>query len=358
VEIPKRDKRNPGHCWQDNELYDVFQPVLGALPTHVFAVMSRWCYGHEVQMGVREIAARAGVSRSTVQRAMLAMQALNMIRICEGRGRTAATWDLLDLKEAARALGAGFDARERCWTLSAHQQKDARKRIADAWRGAGVCVSDGDAKHDEENSVEKACCVSDRDATGSVVSHVVSQNRGVCVPNRGGLLDIQDTKTLNKNPSPAPSRTTREGVSVSPARDTANPLATRREKATALDESSPQRRGPIAGDPEGAAVAADRVMRECCFGGRRLPKLLGEVLARYAQQLAQVEGEEPDDAAFDASASAMIAAWREYEESKQHLRWVCGPAKFFSGGMWLNADGWPWDRERMERERGARVGAR
>ena len=101
-----RDKRKPGHCWQDNELYDVFQPVIGATATHIYAAMTRWGYGHRVELAMREIAVESGTSKSAVQRATLAMERVGMIRLAPSRGSKPAAYELLDLKEASIALGA------------------------------------------------------------------------------------------------------------------------------------------------------------------------------------------------------------------------------------------------------------
>ena len=53
-----RDRRRPGHYWQDNELIDVFQPVIGALAVNVYVNLTRDVYGGEtrVRYSVRKLA--------------------------------------------------------------------------------------------------------------------------------------------------------------------------------------------------------------------------------------------------------------------------------------------------------------
>lgn len=311
-EIGKRNNRNPGHAWQDNELYSVFRPVIGYLPAWIFAVMSRWCYGHEVRMGLREIAEEAGVSRSSAHRATLAMQALNMIRIRDGRGRAAASYELCDLKEAARALGAQRDARRGSLTLNASQVRELKKRVA----AALACVPVRDAK---EEAAEPACVpVRDAKDCGNppLVSQFVSQNRGVCVPDRGGPSITQRNKDIKTKPTPNPTRKRAgrsEQVSLSP------------------EEQN----------------ATERVCRECGVTDPRWERAIGQALRKYGVQ----ECKPPWDV-----GDAMIVAWRAHKEAARWLWRVSRPDKFFKHGLWLDEDRWSWDREKLERAGAARVG--
>lgn len=322
--IGKRNKRNPGHCWQDNELYDVFQRVIGALAAHVFAQMTRWCYGHEVRMGLRELADEAGVSRSTAHRATLAMQAMGMIRIREGRGRGSASYELLDLKEAARALGARWEPGRASFVLTASQVRALKKRVAEAL--SSVPVRDASEGEPDTDSVP----VRDANTCGnaSVVSQVVSQIEGVCVPNRGGPSITQRHKDIKTKPTP-----------VSPPASGPGSVA-RIIRGSRMEAP-----------PDAALEAAiGKLCRECDLADERQRRKIGEAIAQYAAK---------ERMSADEAAAAMIEAWREYREAMPMLRFRWGPVKFITHGRWRNPDGWPWEMSLVKQEsvaREARVG--
>jgi len=310
--IGKRDKRNPGHCWQDNELYDVFQPVIGHVAAHVFAAMTRWCYGSEVRIGLRELAEEAGPGRSTVHRATMAMQAVGMIRIQGGRGRGSAAYELLDLKEAARALGAQWDPRRASYVLNKSQVQELKKRVA----AALACVPQRDAT---ERPAE-GDCVPQRDAkpcaNSPVVSQFVSQKRGVCVPNRGTPSITQRHKDIKTKPTPVspPASGTGSVVSAGSTWD-----------------------GKLDG-------ATERLAMELDVSGRRQRKKLREAIGQYAHK----ERMSPDEA-----VAAMIAAWREwraYCDRTPYLRYRWGPVKFICDGHWRRLETWPDEDPALVRE--------
>lgn len=309
--VALRDKRKPGHCWQDNELYDVFQPVIGATAAHVFAAMTRWAFGHRVQMGVREIAAESGVGRSTVARALIAMERLGMLRRVVGRGTEATACDLLDLKEAAQQLGAEWNPQRASWALSPERVLALRRELAS--------VPQRDATPDENESAcvppwDAALCgkpsasVPQRDAPGTPAS----QKTGSSVPPADtASIYRQDTRLQDHHPLPPPPA---EGE--------------RRAKADEEGELRPH---------------VDAVLHGCWIDRER--KGIRRAVAGQLRALAE-QGELPA-----AAAARMVAVWRAYREAKPFLRYEWGPAKFFAEGHWRDVDGWPYDERKIERRR-------
>jgi hypothetical protein len=120
-DVKLRDRRKPGHCWQDNELYDAFGPIIGPNAVLVYVQMTRECWGGEtlVSASSRELAEACGLSRDTVWRALKVMERVGMTRLAGGGDRRAGEYQLVDLKELAIALGAHFDVERRSYLLSA-----------------------------------------------------------------------------------------------------------------------------------------------------------------------------------------------------------------------------------------------
>lgn len=104
--IRLRDQRRPGWCWAENELLDVFLPLIGPNGVTLYMTMCRHARGSEVKdRGLRELGDLAGMSKDSVQRSLVKMCALGMVgERRDGKAKTRASYDLLDLKDLA-ALG-------------------------------------------------------------------------------------------------------------------------------------------------------------------------------------------------------------------------------------------------------------
>jgi hypothetical protein len=337
--IRVRDKRKPGHCWQDNELYDVFQPVIGATATHIYAAMSRWAFGHRVEMGMREIAVESGTSRSAVQRALVAMERLGMVRGVAGRGSQPAAYNLLDLKEASIALGAEWNPHRASHGLSPTRVAELRTAVlhcvpyGDTKAGGNLpdCVPYGDTKA----GGNLPDCVPHGDASGTLLS----QKRGVSVPHRDAHLYIykQDTRQQDNHPLPLPPaegglRDESESSDIAPA------------EGGLRDESESS---DIALDRE-----AQRVLRACGSTSDGVLRVIRKQLAERVRP-ATPEG-------LAKTAEWMIAMWEDYRKcgDRGWLRFVWGPRKFWGDGHWANCALWPIDEERREMYQRAREGVR
>lgn len=117
-----RDQRNGGWFWAQNELFDVFQPLIGVHGVSVYMAMCRLLGDPKSngRLSLRDIAEQSGVSKSQVQRTRAELVALGMIAEKASGSNTPSTFDLLDLRAAAQP---GPEELKRRLTLS--QTRDA-----------------------------------------------------------------------------------------------------------------------------------------------------------------------------------------------------------------------------------------
>jgi hypothetical protein len=176
-DVKLRDQRKPGHCWQDNELYDAFGPVIGPNAILVYVQMTRNCYGAEsIRLSSRDLARDSGLSKDTVWRAMRAMERVGMLRAVSGGKGKLAEYHLTDLKELAARHGGTYVWHRQSYVFSP-QQAVALKAIAAGAVGdvePASTVSVGDSFPASTVSVRDslpAPTVSVRDSAATELSH-------------------------------------------------------------------------------------------------------------------------------------------------------------------------------------------
>ena len=124
-----RDKRRPGHCWQDNELYGVFQPIVGTQAVSVYVNLTRDCYGEtRVSYTLRKLADAMSVSRAAVWRNLAVLESVGVLRLIRGKGSGESSCELCDLKDAAEALGGVYNSRRSSFILSEEKLVELRAR--------------------------------------------------------------------------------------------------------------------------------------------------------------------------------------------------------------------------------------
>lgn len=97
-----RDIRNPGWFWAQNELFDVFLPLIGVNGVAVYMAMCRMLPNSQNgRISLRELEAASGVSKSEVQRVRRQLVALGMIAEKVTGPNSPSTFELLDLRAAA-----------------------------------------------------------------------------------------------------------------------------------------------------------------------------------------------------------------------------------------------------------------
>jgi DNA-binding transcriptional ArsR family regulator len=109
TEFLPRGKPVPGFCWQENELYSLFQPIIGGLAVLVFVNLSRLAHGAEVTFSLRSLAKATTLSRASVSRALASLKHIGMVRLRVMGGNLDSKCELADLKKLAERLGARYD---------------------------------------------------------------------------------------------------------------------------------------------------------------------------------------------------------------------------------------------------------
>ncbi|HVJ09292.1 MAG TPA: hypothetical protein VM554_13000 [Acidisarcina sp.] len=338
-----RTVRKPGHAWQENELYDVYLPIIGRDATLVWSTMTRVSYGAEVDASLRELAELACMSKDSVSRALQVLLHLGMVRT-RGRGpRACGRYLLADLKLLTIDLGGVFVRQRAAYALPEDVSGRLREQVATLLRSA-------------QRKRSKTASVAQSDSAADARSDRSVALSGASVAPAGHALDnkTQNNKTTIPTPTPSP----REGdlaeqteVAVEDeqvlrfAQDD-KPCGAQDDKSCGAQDDKPCGAQDDKRDDRRAAV--EQAMRGCgMVRDRRMERVLLAVLVQQMEAGAGAAGE---------IAERMIAAWLEYQQLGTLRAYVWGPVKFFRQGHWLQPESWPLDLEELRRQQGARVG--
>lgn len=122
---------------------------------------------------------------------------------------------------------------------------------------------------------------------------------------------------------------------------TANATANAREaKAWALLQTQ--------GGDARMAAAAGRVMRACGWTDARLMPVILLALGRCVDDGTHT---------LEDAEHRMASEWATLLRNRHYLHYRVGEKKFIQRGWWLSQAAWPWDNQRIDRAREARVGA-
>lgn len=122
---------NKGFFWLDNELVDLFQPLIGADASAVYnALVREYHAGATLKVTTRALAKAAKCCAATVSRSIEILSYIGMIRVRHGGGNQPNAYDLFDLKALARHLGATSNRRGTAFTFPAHVRAQLRREIA------------------------------------------------------------------------------------------------------------------------------------------------------------------------------------------------------------------------------------
>lgn len=106
-ELRLRDRRKPRHFWADNELLDVFGPLIGPFGVLTYMVLARHTASglYETKaLPLRDLASETGLSKDTVKRAIDQLVDAGLVRVAREKAKTAAIYELFDVKDLAAAL--------------------------------------------------------------------------------------------------------------------------------------------------------------------------------------------------------------------------------------------------------------
>ena len=109
LEAPRRGKPGGRWCWQDNETYDVFQPIIGPHAVALYGNLSRMSRDGKISYSVRSLAKITGQSPSTVDRQLKVLEHVGMVRTYPRGGNRESACELLDLKDRIASWGSKDD---------------------------------------------------------------------------------------------------------------------------------------------------------------------------------------------------------------------------------------------------------
>jgi hypothetical protein len=200
-EIRVRDNRPSRFCWQDNELYDVFQPIIGSHAMVVYANLSRLAWGQpKIEIGVRKLATLTGQGEATVWRNVEVLAFLGVLRIEKGKGSAPSVFELCDLKDAAEALGATYHRHRASHVLS-------ESRITELSTAVAALRKKLQGKNDKPAG---EVCVSHRNAADEANLAAPDSQRNASVSLRVASVSFDgapsnvNKKEEQKSPTPTP----------------------------------------------------------------------------------------------------------------------------------------------------------
>ncbi len=379
MEIPTiklRDKRKPGHCWQDNELYDCFQPVIGALAVGVYARLTRECYGTTVKAPLRDLAAMCGLSKSAVQRAFAVMETVGLVVATRTSVHRSPEYALADLKELAIGYDAEFDTRRCSYILPPETLATLRTRVREIKQrlhSGGVPM--GDTEQEFQDATVSPAWPSGVPQNASGVPQTAKncdgnrlskkariQKETTPLPpfqKKGGLEKgieaAHDNQGHGENSDRSDGHHPRIGVELAddtPGSDGSVAAVAPGEAQLVTGE---QRRSDV--DAAAGAVGkgddregpVQRVMLACGWVNRRLRPMIAEAIVLAAER---------GDAEWDV-AGRMIASWQSLQQRSQAglMRYAISPRKFIAEAHWRTDAMWPYDQEKLRDMQQASVGA-
>jgi hypothetical protein len=206
AEIPLRGIPDKGYCWQDNELYTLFQPIVGRTALALYCHLTRRAYGATFTYCIRELAKEAKLSPATIWREFSALEHVGMIRIRKGKGNQKSKGELVNLKRLAVCLGAVHSNKAASYILPPEHITRLKEEVAALRLSLQGKRKSGHEPQPPDNGIlTNVRC-------GNHFLPVSQRDAGVSPENRqrtteetraGSHLIPQDTR-LQNNPSPHP----------------------------------------------------------------------------------------------------------------------------------------------------------
>ena len=128
-EFPARGKPNGNFCWQQNELYDLFQPIIGSTSHAVYTHLTRRAFESTFRCSARELGRKTGLSHAAVSRAFAVLERIGLLRVSTGGGNSASEITLIDLEALAKKLGATRDRRTGEFTFPEQTKDRLREEV-------------------------------------------------------------------------------------------------------------------------------------------------------------------------------------------------------------------------------------
>lgn len=320
-----RDRREPGHFWADNEIIDVFGDALGQNGISVYMTMTRFCFGTEVKLSLRDIAAAARMGKDTVARSMKVLVTLGLVIETKGlRSKTVSTWALASVKALTQEyIRQSVSPRDRLEERKTEEAVSAARKSTLAEMVAlpsENCLPVRQMVSLADSVDKKICAAQDETDLSQNDPDFETDLSHQTVPFN---YKTQDTRLQDTTPLPPKG----ERVSLS--------ATNRGADQPAADAMTRNAKGRLVCED-----AVTKVMRECNFADERLRSVIAAGMRSY-----HAKTDEPADC--NRTAELMVESYGRYAEYASLLRFIVGPRKFILHGLWLDERLWPWDQEKV-----------
>ena len=197
--IPLRGKPG-GFCFQENELYRVFQPIVGSAAVALYCNLTSMAFGYDptIRFSRRSLAARSNMSRGTIARELAVLERTGMLRLRLCGGNLQSEGELVGLKGLAESLGAVYNKRAMSLLLPPEKQESLKAQVAELRRALqGKIRNEGRATMNHPLVAPET----ERDASGSL-----ERRQRRAGETQIGVQQIKKERRQENSPTPTPSR--------------------------------------------------------------------------------------------------------------------------------------------------------
>lgn len=207
---PQRTKPRGEFYLTDNEVVDIFSPIIGPHAGTIYTALVRNSYcKSQVEYSVRDMAKSTGMSSATAARARQILEKVGLIRVLPTSGNRKSVCELIDVKALANSLGARYDRKARAWTLP-QSAADALRADIEALRrdqqrkprSVPIVRKSPDVEIASKTGFHSLSSIAQRDAS---VSHLIRQRSTRETQTRTHLLREEEER-MKTILSPTPSQ--------------------------------------------------------------------------------------------------------------------------------------------------------
>lgn len=389
-----RDVRKPCHFWVDNEVADVYQPIVGADAIWVYCRIARNAHGAwivspkrrdgDTRVSLREMAEWCGKSVDTVWRCLQILEHVGLLQSLRGT-KSSGRYALTDVKDLVTREGGEYDRTMASFQLPPArvarlkaEVKELRAKLARKASGLeivggaasaqSVALSDrleGTLFSASGEKCDRSVARSDKTVALDAQPSIKQESKQArpstpLLSPQAGTLGLGTADQADEEPPLTPEQLAHlakhandakwvaqwEGYYREANRAAAREAAKAAEEARAGEQLAAERRAQLGTVPAARAY----VMRQCRFTpsrrGRGIERVIDDVLE---------QGLEIGEPLWE-TAPRMAEAWECFQANLEFIDVKWGPVNFYRLGIWKNKRGWAWNETKLERSRGARVG--
>lgn len=205
--VPLRSSPKGGFFLHDNEVVDVFLPIIGPHAGAVYAALIRMSYAKaHLECSVRKLALVIGISAATVARSLQILKEVGLVRLSPTSGNRKSICDLLDVKALAASYGGQYDRKASAYVLPQSAIDHLKAKVTalrlnqqGRTKAAPTAQSKPSVRNASQGGLESLSSISHRDAC---VSPLLRQ-RSARETQTGAHL-LQEETRIEIIPAPTP----------------------------------------------------------------------------------------------------------------------------------------------------------